>query len=690
MTLRSQRSEALPPFLPKDSLNRFVVATAGSAVALCLLWFSLSNPRTETIDKIYFASALLIGALALLVRFPKQQDSGVTVLGLAGLVVLGWGLKNVDVINSFNLYWGGFRPRVAVASFVLLPLVGFLLWPQLTASKPRRYIAHALLLAVALVGALSFIQTRTSLRLASHAAFVLNEIYAVAAGHYPYADFIPQYQTLFSYLFSPVIALFGGEQALNPILYALSALSLVTVALGVTAGLRATRGLNRVVAPLLILPLVFITHGARLQDILGQGPAEPWWADSIGALHSAFPVRMLVPTLIGVILSAMPVLGAQDWLPRRHILPLGLLLGLGCFHQLDFGLAAGFATGAVILLALPFNKIPRLMLLLLLGAVGGFVTVPVLQWLGDHPLRMDKVGWFLRQFGGGFGSAPIQIPGPVLVVLPLLVGATVTCLAVLKAHRGASLQEPGTDPRSGATGADGDQLGVYRAALIGSYFGVFALAAFPYYLNRSYASGQLQISLMPLGIALAAAARIIAGSEYWAAERRSARSLVFRLAIAIPVASLLLLPSPARELARLRSDALEARWPGPKTESVIAVKGRAKLVDQPGVGYFGMDGNYVQAATGLRNVTRFSSPMDAGMSPAALQELCAGIASPSLRILILGDQALNPSVCPRKWALRRSRSGLLFAVPQEEAPNPAAPAPQAADVESSIFSVRAK
>jgi len=71
----------LPPFLPKDSLNRFVVATAGSAVALCLLWFSLSNPRTETIDKIYFASALLIGALALLVRFPKQQDSGVTVLG---------------------------------------------------------------------------------------------------------------------------------------------------------------------------------------------------------------------------------------------------------------------------------------------------------------------------------------------------------------------------------------------------------------------------------------------------------------------------------------------------------------------------------------------------------------------------------------------------------------------------------
>jgi len=666
------------PLSPKDSLNRFSIAFAGSAVALCLLRTGLGMPRTEVIDKVYFLTAIAVGVAALWMRFHAIPRLGVAVLGLVGLGAVAIGLKSVERINSQNLYWGGFGPRVAVVAFLLLPFVGHLLAPRLTASKLRRSIAYALLSALALLGALSFLQTRNSLRLVSHSAFVLNEIYAVAAGHFPYTDFIPQYQTLYSYLFAPLIAVLGPERSLTPVLLLLSALSLATVALGVVAGLRATRGLNPVIAPLVILPLVFLTRGFGWRELFEWSDTRAWWADSIAALHSAYPIRMLVPMLIGVVLSGLPVLGVVAWHPRRQLLPLGALLGLGCFHQLDFGLAATLATGAVLLIALPLRVAMKTLALLAGGFAGGFLLVPLLQWLGGQPLHPEKVGWFLRQFGGGFGSVPLRFPGPVLVVLPLLVGATATCLAGLKAGRTVGVASPAStsegsqpllDERLGAPSDD------YRAALIGSYFGLLALAAFPYYLNRSYASGQLQIMLLPLGITLCAAAQLIAGSERWASERRSVCSLPFRLAVAIPVASVLLLPSPARELARLRSDAVDARWPGATTQALLAIDAWHKLGDPSSVGYLGMDGNFVQAVTGVRNVTRFSSPQDALMSPKAMAELCNGIASPELKVLVLGEQSIDPSACGRKWTRRRSRSGVILARPEVSAPTrePAAP-----------------
>jgi hypothetical protein len=295
-----------------------------------------------------------------------------------------------------------------------------------------------------------------------------------------------------------------------------------------------------------------------------------------------------------------------------------------------------------------------------------------LHWLADKPLDFSKVAWFVRQFGGGFGAEPIQIPGPVLVVLPLLVASTATCLAALRAHRSALLDGGWAGasvlsrllPRTGSSAPE--LLPLYRAALIGSYFGVFAVCAFPYYLNRSYASGQLQIILLPLGIALAASAQLVAVSPEWREQGRSAKSLMLRLALSIPVASLLLLPSPAHEWARLNGDHIDTRWPGEKTAAVIAL-GDAwkKLGTYDTVGYWGNDGNYIETITGLHNVTRFSSPLDGSMSPAAMHELCSGISREGLRALILGEMAQNPTACGGKWKFKQSKSGIVIALRDE-------------------------
>ena len=46
---------------PKDSLSRFVFGSAGSALVVYLLWYGLSNPLTEAVDKVYFAGAITVG-----------------------------------------------------------------------------------------------------------------------------------------------------------------------------------------------------------------------------------------------------------------------------------------------------------------------------------------------------------------------------------------------------------------------------------------------------------------------------------------------------------------------------------------------------------------------------------------------------------------------------------------------------
>jgi hypothetical protein len=660
--------EASAPF-PRDSLGRFTAACAGTALLLLLLWVGLRNPRTEAADKLYFLSALAVGVAAFFSRITSRLGSVLAAGSVLGFGIMLWGVATVEHQNLVNTLWLGFGRVVLVATLGGLPVVGWLLRPDVAIAPRYRSVGYGVLSLVMLLGALSFIQTRTSLSQPDHSGYVFNELYAVAAGHFPYTDFIPQYQTLFAYLFYPVIELLGPERALNPLLYLLSALSLVTVGLGVVAGWMATRGLNRLLAPLLILPLVFIT----------QGPGRVGWGGSISALHSAYPVRMLLPALLGIAIAALPVLGVQKWHPYRQVLPLGMLIGLGCFHQIDFGAAAAIAVGTVMAVSLPIARWARELSQLGLSVGLGFVTVPLLHWLADKPLGASKIGWFVRQFGGGFGSEPIQIPGPVLVILPLLIGSTVTCLAALRAQRraleGGSWGELGVLgrlcprerlPLLAEAGAMPMLLPIHRAALIGSYFGVLGIAGFPYYLNRSYASGQMQILFLPLAIALCATAQIIAASPEWAENARSIRSGLLRLGLALPIASLIQLPNPAHEWDRLSGVHPETHWPSEKTASIIGL-GQAwkKLGTYQSVGYFGNDGNYIESITGVHNVTRFNSPLDASMSPAALTELCSGIADPHLQTLILGDKAPNPTVCHGKWTFRKSQTGVIVASRQE-------------------------
>src|SRR5207245_1027510 len=89
----------------------------------------------------------------------------------------------------------------------------------------------------------------------------------------------------------------------------------------------------------------------------------------------------------------------------------------------------------------------------------------------------------------GFGQSPIQVPGPVLVVLPVLLSSVAVGWCLLWRQRGSTASYCATHD---------------WAVMTLAFVGTWATAGFVYYLNRSYASGQLQILLMPVGVCLVA------------------------------------------------------------------------------------------------------------------------------------------------------------------------------------------
>ena len=57
------------------------------------------------------------------------------------------------------------------------------------------------------------------------------------------------------------------------------------------------------------------------------------------------------------------------------------------------------------------------------GLLAGLALYPLLGAAAGTPIHLADFGLFSRAFASGFASSPIQVPGPVLVVLPVLVAS---------------------------------------------------------------------------------------------------------------------------------------------------------------------------------------------------------------------------------------------------------------------------
>ena len=180
---------------------------------------------------------------------------------------------------------------------------------------------------------------------------------------------------------------------------------------------------------------------------------------------------------------------------RWPLAALGVLAGLIVWNSQDFGVAVTVAYCLLLLVALPAAAFRRSLTLWAGGLLTGLAIYPLACLVGGRPIKPQYLGLVSRAFAGGFGAEPIQVPGPVLVVLPLLLSSAAVGWSLLWRSR----RRPEPRPAS-----------IDRTILTLTLVSTWGTAGFAYYLNRSYASGQMQILLMPCGVCLVALVSLIA------------------------------------------------------------------------------------------------------------------------------------------------------------------------------------
>ena len=589
-----------------------------------------SGDKSESWDKGAFALSAILGLVFMLRFLQKRFSSGSNVIlsiCASSIFVLGiLGVERHDRINGVDLspiLWLGFGPGVLIALAALIPSIfsiyrweGLPRWIRYSLSALAGLITMGLIPA-AWQGGASIIDTY-------HSEYVINENLAVSAGHLPYVDFIPQYCTLFSWLIAPFKSMLTPDGLVTLSLYLMSTAAIAAVLIGVYLVYKGTNKRSLTLSILLVIPFTSIA----------QFPGRDVFSGTIYSLLSQLPIRLLPTLLISLLLISM-LSKKKDHMAILSM--IGLFSGFSIWLNQDFAFIGGF-------LALSFLFVFQNSMkskLTALGSYGlGFSLYPVLMRAFGEQVNLSFVGFFVTQYQNGLMAEPIITPGPVLIILPLIATVAAISTGLLLRERFSTYQIP-------------DHLRI--AVLTASFFSLWSAAGFAYYLNRSYASGQMQILFLPLSVALANfiyfileldgdskwSARSFFKAETWRKTRlkNSLVSLTLAIAMALPLASTVAFPQPNIELKRLTQGVPGHTWPK-KEHAQFRTEVNKMVSSEEDMYYFGTSGNYYELSLGLRSLNVFNSPFDLTISELIVEQACFKIRDSGATQIILNDEGI--------------------------------------------------
>lgn len=598
------------------------------------------QPSSEYWDDGIYLLALLAALFVLfeIVRANKvsQPHWVLTVCALVGITL---GIVGSDHPDWAREVWTGFGLWPLLLALVITPWV----WRIIRFQDLNSFVKYAIggiVTASFAFSLLSLYQGANSIIYAYHSSFIINESLAVAAGHWPYVDFIPQYQmgnAFFLVLFKSFLT---TNQLVELGLIVMSLVLIATVIIGVVIVRACLPNRSIFVAAALVVPITCVT----------PFPNRFGYRGSIAEFLSAIPVRIFP----GVI-----ILGALSWTFGRSemkvsklkngMIFVGLLCGLILWNSQDFGIAlvVSIFVGLLALKFLALVKPKFIIMHWLFGLTSGFLVFPVSSMALGKNVHVADFGFFLRQYGGGYGSAPIHTPGPVLLIFPLII--SILCCSVWVLKRSSSLVLE-------------DQGNLQFAGIVSLLFSIWVILAFPYYINRSFAGLQLQIFLLPTAIAFGALVGAILQYEKLNLRSNGRSSLLggssffnprnhllwpISLVSAMFFASILLTPNPQIELQRLSGKIPPTNWSvSSMAWSISDAKAGIAYTKSLGasVGFVGLLGNYVQLESGIESASIFNSPEDIVSTPNTMKVFCSHLLSLHLGYLVLGET--GPQVFP--------------------------------------------
>jgi hypothetical protein len=634
---QSQDSSILQTFIS-------VFALVGSSIFA--IQFFRSDSPSESWDKLIYICALSFGALFIFLgnsNLNRTLSKKSSIFGTVAFLVIVIGTAGIEKHESIaslsdlsHFLWLGFGIYVLLTALLLVPFS----WRLITAEDRNPQIKKLLwflAFVASTLSALSFIQNSRSIIDPYHTSFIINELYASLAGNLPYLDFIPQYQLFYTYLLELVSLFIGPSKLLAVAILGISILAIIAIAIGIYLARQCLPNKSWIVSILMIVSIVSVT----------PFPTREGFSGSIAALISGLPVRILPGMLI--VLCSFVILGKAGRSSNLlYFFVLGIFSGANIWNSQDFGIGIILATTVTFIFIPVASNIIRVKFFLsyLLGSVLGFTLYVILiQVFVGKSINFSYVGFYLRQFGSGHGAEPIITPGPVLIVLPLLVALVVGHYLVSKGAN--NLSENFRDE-------------LLRNSFIGFQLSTWATIGFNYYLNRSFASGQMQILFLPLSVSfvifIGSLARLHASGQQdlvgldlekpiWHKKQKyRVSNISFRLIVSLILASFLMLPNPKVEVNRLlvgNDAAIKNEIALVQIERLLLEGKKYASDNNSNIGYFGLYGNYFEFRTGIDSLALLSTPADLFLSTEATDKSCDFIRKKSPQYLFLGPEAFT-------------------------------------------------
>lgn len=630
----------------EDDFWVFNLAFGGFSLGMFSFWaLYMSNNPSETSDKLLLVISSSLSLFFVLIGILEKNFRNSYFVVSISIISLCVGLAIKENQDMSREHVMGFGLAVLMGSVLVIYLI------NKYAHMGNRYFRLALIafsVYLVFIAAISFYQDRDSLIESQHSEYVLNELISTRAGKIPYQDFVPQYTyilTFVSRLLPTSLNFLSVIDVLVLILTVTAFLSLL-IALFIGSSLFQEKRAGILWAIAIIVPLTSVTAGWSRTTFVGppttllSGPSIRIFLGMILALALFFFLR--------------PKNADSNNLTITTVIFLGICSGIVALINLDFGIAATLAmfTTCLILNSRSIMTITRTAI----SFVSGFVAlwsllIFGLDQLGQAP-NWDLFGWFIRQFGGGFGSVPISYPGPVMFAFPTIFGLAVFySLSLYKLQRRVNSELPRN---------------IQRNLAVLTFISIWTFLSTPYYLNRSYHSGQMSTLYLPLAVC-------ITGLLAIALSRGNLKNLINRrsflplLIVSASIASVWISPNPKIEINRIMNLNPDGTVPRPEVRELIASSQQIiqEISSQyKSIAYFGEEGNIVELATGITSANIFNNPLDMFQSDNAINLSCKFITDLNPEALILTSNGVaafawnDESLCGGKYK-RVSKIGIF-------------------------------
>jgi hypothetical protein len=470
---------AVTTLVPRIALGTLAVLLAGT--------FATNNNTTGSVNKPIYLCVLAL-AFAITVIFLHDHhsarfDAAVALLASGGLIWGIWTIERPQILRDG--YWEGFGDHVAIAVLILLLVFGTLVRSQHLTRRVR--IGLALIVGICCVfDILGAIRTSDFLTYVGNNQNEINDMLGPVTGRFPDSTYIPQYAALYGWLFLPLKSLLSPLALVAAMSIFLTLLDFATVLLAVRLVRRVLGTGGYLLAAALVVPITYVTSH-QLGD-----------TSSIASLFQELPIRLISGFVIIAIGLTDLVLLYRGTVRSGHLLLIGLVCGVITWNSQDFGFAATVVYGVMILLGGMPSARRRAIGAWLVGLIIGVASYPLFLLSIGSPLNLSFVAAFVKLFGSGLGAAPMQVPGPVLVVMPIIVCSAAAGWALMRSRR--------------REGTPVDAL-VDQATVTLTFVGTWSLLCLVYYVNRAYAAGQLQTMLLPCAVCIGALLSIAIHSD---------------------------------------------------------------------------------------------------------------------------------------------------------------------------------